>query len=53
MGAPEWELRAARPAAEVLSVGTLAVMDALRRVSGNQQGLSRAGALSASASVGA
>jgi DNA-binding transcriptional LysR family regulator len=32
-GAPEWELRAARPANEVLSVGTLAVMDALRRVS--------------------
>ena len=32
-GAPEWELRAARPASEVLSVGTLAVMDALRRVS--------------------
>jgi DNA-binding transcriptional LysR family regulator len=31
-GAPEWELRAARPAHEVLSVGTLAVMDALRRV---------------------
>jgi DNA-binding transcriptional LysR family regulator len=33
IGAPEWELRAARPANEVLSVGTLAVMDALRRVS--------------------
>jgi DNA-binding transcriptional LysR family regulator len=32
-GAPEWELRAARPANEVLSVGTLAVLDALRRVS--------------------
>lgn len=32
-GAPDWELRAARPASEVLSVGTLAVMDALRRVS--------------------
>jgi DNA-binding transcriptional LysR family regulator len=31
-GAPEWELRAARPANEVLTVGTLAVMDALRRV---------------------
>jgi DNA-binding transcriptional LysR family regulator len=31
-GAPEWELRAARPASEVLSVGTLAVLDALRRV---------------------
>jgi len=32
-GAPEWELRAARPANEVLSVGTLAALDALRRVS--------------------
>jgi DNA-binding transcriptional LysR family regulator len=31
-GAPEWELCAARPANEVLTVGTLAVMDALRRV---------------------
>ena len=31
-GAPEWELRAARPANEVLSVGTLAALDALRRV---------------------
>jgi DNA-binding transcriptional LysR family regulator len=45
-GAPEWELRAARPAHEVLSVGTLAVMDALRRVSvahgGDQQRWSRA-----------
>ena len=30
-GAPEWELRAARPAGEVVSVGTLAVLDALRR----------------------
>jgi DNA-binding transcriptional LysR family regulator len=44
--APEWELRAARPASEVLSVGTLAVMDALRRVSvahgGDQQRWSRA-----------
>jgi DNA-binding transcriptional LysR family regulator len=29
-GAPEWELRAARAAHEVLSVGTLAVLDALR-----------------------
>ena len=29
-GAPEWELRAARPANEVLSVGTLAALDALR-----------------------
>ncbi|HWM11473.1 MAG TPA: LysR family transcriptional regulator [Solirubrobacteraceae bacterium] len=36
VGAPEWELRAARPASEVLSVGTLAVMDALRRVSAAQ-----------------
>jgi DNA-binding transcriptional LysR family regulator len=32
-GAPEWELRAARRANELLSVGTLAVLDALRRVS--------------------
>jgi DNA-binding transcriptional LysR family regulator len=31
-GAPQWELRAARPASEVLSVGTLAALDALRRV---------------------
>jgi DNA-binding transcriptional LysR family regulator len=37
-GAPEWELRAGRPASEVLSVGTLAVMDALRRVSVAQGG---------------
>jgi DNA-binding transcriptional LysR family regulator len=37
-GAPEWELRAARPANEVLSVGTLAVMDALRRVSATPAG---------------
>jgi DNA-binding transcriptional LysR family regulator len=36
VGAPEWELRAARPASEVLSVGTLAVMDALRRVGGGR-----------------
>ena len=46
VGAPEWELRAARPASEVLSVGTLAVLDALRRVSvvhgGDQQRWSRA-----------
>jgi DNA-binding transcriptional LysR family regulator len=45
-GAPEWELRAARPANDVLSVGTLAVMDALRRVSAahgsDQQRWSRA-----------
>jgi DNA-binding transcriptional LysR family regulator len=31
VGAAEWELRAARAAGEVLSVGTLAVLDALRR----------------------
>jgi DNA-binding transcriptional LysR family regulator len=31
--APEWELRAARPVSEVPAVGTLAVMDALRRAS--------------------
>ena len=31
-GAPEWELRAARPSNEVLTVGVLAVMEALRRV---------------------
>jgi DNA-binding transcriptional LysR family regulator len=31
-GAPEWELRAARPADDVPTVGTLAVLDALRRV---------------------
>lgn len=31
-GAPEWELRAARPAGAVPSVGSLAVLDALRRV---------------------
>jgi DNA-binding transcriptional LysR family regulator len=30
-GAPGWELRAARPVGEVVSVGTLAVLDALRR----------------------
>jgi len=45
-GAPAWELRAARPAQDVLSVGTLAVMDALRRVSSahgaDQQRWSRA-----------
>jgi DNA-binding transcriptional LysR family regulator len=29
-GAPEWELRVARPSQEVLSVGTLAALDALR-----------------------
>jgi DNA-binding transcriptional LysR family regulator len=45
-GAPEWELRAARPAGELLSVGTLAILDALRRVSvalgGDQQRWSHA-----------
>ena len=49
MGAPEWELRAARPAAEVLSVGTLAVMDALRRVAAGE----RRGASFSSAPVAA
>ena len=37
-GAPEWELRAARPASEVLTVGVLAVMDALRRVAAGIEG---------------
>jgi DNA-binding transcriptional LysR family regulator len=32
-GAPEWELRAGRPAREVLSMGTLAALEALRKVS--------------------
>jgi DNA-binding transcriptional LysR family regulator len=32
VGAPEWELRAARPAGAVPSVGSLAALDALRRV---------------------
>lgn len=32
-GAPEWELRAGRPAQDVLSVGTLAALEALRKVS--------------------
>ena len=32
-GAPEWELRAARPAEDVLPVGALAVLDALRTAS--------------------
>ena len=35
-GAPEWELRAGRPAREVLSMGTLAALDALRKVSGSR-----------------
>jgi DNA-binding transcriptional LysR family regulator len=35
-GAPEWELRAGRPAQDVLSVGILAALDALRRVSGGK-----------------
>jgi DNA-binding transcriptional LysR family regulator len=49
-GAPEWELRAARPASEVLSVGTLAVMDALRRVSaGDRRGASFASGFLAAA----
>jgi DNA-binding transcriptional LysR family regulator len=38
VGAPEWELRAGRPPHEVLSVGTLAALDALRRVSGSAGG---------------
>ncbi len=35
-GAPEWELRAGRPARDVLSVGTLAALDALRKVSASR-----------------
>jgi DNA-binding transcriptional LysR family regulator len=35
-GAPEWELRAGRPAREVLSMGTLAALDALRKVSASR-----------------
>jgi DNA-binding transcriptional LysR family regulator len=35
-GAPEWELRAARQAHGVLSVGTLAVLDALRTAAGQR-----------------
>jgi DNA-binding transcriptional LysR family regulator len=37
-GAPEWELRAGRPAREVLSMGTLAALDALRKVSAGRPG---------------
>jgi DNA-binding transcriptional LysR family regulator len=49
-GAPDWELRAARPSNEVLSVGTLAVMDALRRVAaGERQGASFSSAVVAAA----
>ncbi len=36
-GAPEWELRAARPAHDVLSVGTLAVIDALRTAAARER----------------
>lgn len=35
-GAPTWELRAGRPARDVLSMGTLAALDALRKVSGSR-----------------
>jgi DNA-binding transcriptional LysR family regulator len=49
VGAPDWELRAARPASEVLSVGTLAVMDALRRVAGDRRGASFASGVVAAA----
>jgi DNA-binding transcriptional LysR family regulator len=48
-GAPEWELRAARPAGDVLSVGTLAVMDALRRVAADRRGASFASGVVAAA----
>jgi DNA-binding transcriptional LysR family regulator len=37
-GAPEWELRAGRPAREVLSMGTLAALDVLRKVSAGRPG---------------
>jgi DNA-binding transcriptional LysR family regulator len=37
VGAPEWELRAARPARDVLSVGTLAVLDALRNAAAHRE----------------
>jgi DNA-binding transcriptional LysR family regulator len=36
-GAPEWELRAARPAEDVLPVGALAAIDALRTASGERR----------------
>lgn len=42
-GAPEWELRAGRPAREVLSVGTLAALEALRKASGSRPTASRQG----------
>lgn len=38
VGAAEWELRAGRPAREVLSMGTLAALDALRKVSAGRPG---------------
>jgi DNA-binding transcriptional LysR family regulator len=41
-GAPRWELRAARPAHEVLSVGTLAAIEALRAAAGRERRSSRA-----------
>jgi len=37
IGAPEWELRAARPAHEVPSVGTLAAIDALRTAASRER----------------
>jgi DNA-binding transcriptional LysR family regulator len=40
-GAPEWELRAGRPAREVLSVGTLAALEALRKASVSRPTASR------------
>jgi DNA-binding transcriptional LysR family regulator len=36
-GSPEWELRAARPAHAVPSVGTLAALEALRAVAGRER----------------
>jgi DNA-binding transcriptional LysR family regulator len=36
-GAPQWELRAARPAQDVLSVGTLAAIEALRSAAGRER----------------
>jgi DNA-binding transcriptional LysR family regulator len=36
-GAPEWELRVARPARDVLSVGTLAMIDALRTAASRER----------------
>ena len=46
-GAPEWELRAGRPAKDVLSVGTLAVLDALRRVTVSARSEASGGAAAA------